>query len=335
MLRSVQREAGSGRVQRWVHTLMPYSFVVEHVPGVSNVVADAMSRAPILQVNATTRRQAAAIAKQAAEGEKTSVVGPEISTEATLEIDAASIASTTTTKELSDPTDVTTARVQQLDVFEKVARARLGAPVSKEGHCFGCGQSDHLLGKCLDAEVQLAKRQFMQHRHDLKIAGSRLKHTGGFYIPREQRRDILFAAHEAPMSGHLGVTKTLARLTRKAWWPGIKGDVETLCKECAICQRAKNKASLKPMMNPPESTVCFERVHMDLVGPITRTDRGHEYVLTVCDAATKWLITRPIPDKSATTIARAFLEAVVLISDAHLVLLLTKERNLRTVSMML
>ena len=43
--------SATNRVIRWILSLQTYSFTVEHQPGTSNVVADALSRFP-LHVNA-------------------------------------------------------------------------------------------------------------------------------------------------------------------------------------------------------------------------------------------------------------------------------------------
>lgn len=50
----------------------------------------------------------------------------------------------------------------------------------------------------------------------------------------------------------------------------------------------------------------FERVHMDLVGPLTPSDAGHKNVLTVVDVLTRFLVAVPLRSKAAAEVAAAF-----------------------------
>ena len=45
------------------------------------------------------------------------------------------------------------------------------------------------------------------------------------YAPPDVRRIILRAAHESPEAGHGGVDRTLTRVRRDHWWPGMTKDV--------------------------------------------------------------------------------------------------------------
>ncbi|GLV31568.1 hypothetical protein CBL_21199, partial [Carabus blaptoides fortunei] len=44
-------------------------------------------------------------------------------------------------------------------------------------------------------------------------------------IPKDQRKELLRATHNAPTSGHPGVTKLYAKLRHKYYWPKMKADV--------------------------------------------------------------------------------------------------------------
>ena len=55
----------------------------------------------------------------------------------------------------------------------------------------------------------------------------------------------------------------------------------------------------------------FERVGMDVIGPLQRTFRGNRYILTVVDHFTKHVEAYVLPDQEATTVARVFLNEFV------------------------
>ena len=45
---------------------------------------------------------------------------------------------------------------------------------------------------------------------------------GLFYVPDdlELRRRLIHEVHDTPIGGHMGLHKTMARLTNMCWWPG-------------------------------------------------------------------------------------------------------------------
>jgi len=91
-------------------------------------------------------------------------------------------------------------------------------------------------------------------------------------------------AHEALMSGHQGIARTMNRIVSHFWWPGVSGDIQRYCKSCDICQRTvdKRKTSKVPLGNVPLIDTPFKRVAVDFVGPIfPASDRGNRYILTL------------------------------------------------------
>ena len=48
---------------------------------------------------------------------------------------------------------------------------------------------------------------------------------------------------------------------------------------------------------------------MDLIGPLPKTPRGNQYIITLTDYFTKWAEAAPLPDKTAHGVAR-FIYAV-------------------------
>lgn len=64
--------------------------------------------------------------------------------------------------------------------------------------------------------------------------------------------------------------------------------IEDYVKSCDNCQRYKEQKGLPPgyMHSIPVSKI-FEHVHLDIVGPVTTTDRGNAYLITATDAFSK------------------------------------------------
>ena len=130
-------------------------------------------------------------------------------------------------------------------------------------------------------------------------------------IPRVYRPEILNLAHETPMSGHLGVNKTYHKILNHFYWPGIKSDVSQHCKSCHTCQMVGKpnqtipKAQLQPI---PAFDEPFSRVIIDCVGPLPKTKKGCEYLLTIMCASTRFPEAIPLRNIKAKTIVNALVK---------------------------
>ncbi|XP_075666089.1 uncharacterized protein LOC142635932 [Castanea sativa] len=52
---------------------------------------------------------------------------------------------------------------------------------------------------------------------------------------------ILQQVHDGPWGGHSGFLKTLHRVQRDFYWPGLRKDVRKYVRECDTCQRLKHE----------------------------------------------------------------------------------------------
>ena len=93
-------------------------------------------------------------------------------------------------------------------------------------------------------------------------------------------------------------------------WPGIATDVRKMCSSCPICQKASpallTKAPLHPL--PIIKKKTFQRVAMDIFGPLKRTKSGHKYVLVVVDYATKWPEAFPLKNMTSETVVNCLID---------------------------
>jgi transposase InsO family protein len=113
------------------------------------------------------------------------------------------------------------------------------------------------------------------------------------------------------MSGHPGINKTSDRLLQNFCFPGITAEITRYCKSCDICQRTVEKGRVPkvPLGHMPIIDTPFDRVAIDLIGPIEPiSERGHRYILTVVDYATRYPEAVALKNITTETVAEALVE---------------------------
>ena len=127
-----------------------------------------------------------------------------------------------------------------------------------------------------------------------------------FIVPHHKREEALQTFHDLPTAGHRGVTKTYEKIREKLWWPKLKEDVSYWCNSCSSCARFKSvhasKAPLKSLLaGHPQEVVAI-----DFVGPMSSpTTRNNLYLLVMVDYFTRYAEAIPLPDRQASTVAKA------------------------------
>lgn len=110
-------------------------------------------------------------------------------------------------------------------------------------------------------------------------------------VPKELRSSVLTIAHDQILSGHCGRRRTLLRILSKFFWPKVSLDVKNYLKTCDICQKTTPKGRIHPVPLAPMPLISkpFERIAIDLVGPISPpSEENHTYILTCIDLATRF-----------------------------------------------
>jgi hypothetical protein len=132
-----------------------------------------------------------------------------------------------------------------------------------------------------------------------------------FKVVREYEVEtILYNVHSDPLAGHFSVEETYRRIKMRYYWPQMFIDVRNYVKSCDECQkRGKNKRT-EPL-HPIKIGQPFDRVGMDIVGPLPKTKKGNTYIVVATDYLTKWPEARAIPDQKASTVSAFFYEDII------------------------
>ena len=136
------------------------------------------------------------------------------------------------------------------------------------------------------------------------------------YVPdvNDIKSKLLQEHHDVPLGGHVGIHKTMERLSRKWYWPKMKRNVEDYIRSCVACQQNKPSHQrpmglLQPLPIPDRR---WQQVTMDLITQLPESRSGHDAVFVVVDKLTKMV--HYIPTKTtadAPELARLFMKDVV------------------------
>ena len=95
----------------------------------------------------------------------------------------------------------------------------------------------------------------------------------------------------------------------------MKVDIQKYIQGCLQCQQ-KILITVKtknPMVITDIPTIAFEKISMDIVGPLPETKCGNLNILTIQDNFTKYSLAIPLPNHQASTIADAFVKKFICI----------------------
>lgn len=74
-------------------------------------------------------------------------------------------------------------------------------------------------------------------------------------ISKDKRLELLKNTHGAPTAGHRGAERTLQRIQRLYYWPGIRRDIYEYVKKYGACQRYTAATSLLDEDSQPSTTL--------------------------------------------------------------------------------
>ena len=110
------------------------------------------------------------------------------------------------------------------------------------------------------------------------------------YVPDSGtlRLRVLQYAHDHPLSGHFGQSKTLDQVRRHYTWPGLKEFVQHYCKSCTTCSRAKPRRhkpyGLLKQLPVPERP--WNLISIDFIEQLPPSS-GYTSILVVVDRLSK------------------------------------------------
>ena len=138
------------------------------------------------------------------------------------------------------------------------------------------------------------------------------RNTMQLYVPVTMVDLVLNNCHDNVLAAHFGIQRTYHKVRQRYFWKRMYRDIDNLVRSCMSCSQRKSHRHkvLAPLMTMKVPD-AFERVSVDILGPLSITTSGNRYVLCFTDHCTRWPILVPLKSTDASTIARAFFDHVI------------------------
>lgn len=313
-----------GQLARWLELLSSYDFSIEFRPGRHHLNADGLSRIPCVEcrscqsnevrylpsevgpIRAVQTRSQRQKEKTTQEKEKAtqeivnSAVLPGNGVPPTAEVgrDKTNIVR----NPRQGPLEISEIRQAQLEDDEVgVLLAALELSTVKPDRSQLSGKSNKCLRYWNDWDRLTVKDGVLHRKWYPDVGPVRYQ----LIVPHKLRAEILHGLHE--QVGHLGVRRTSGRLRQKYYWVGYQQDVSDWCRSCPQCQaRRRPRPFPRAPLQPSATGDRFQRVAMDILGPLPESHSGNKYILVISDYFTKWVEAVALPNIEASTVARAF-----------------------------
>ncbi|GKE36998.1 putative reverse transcriptase domain-containing protein, partial [Tanacetum coccineum] len=128
------------------------------------------------------------------------------------------------------------------------------------------------------------------------------------------RTIIIDEAHKTRYYVHPGADKMYHDFRDMYWWPGMKKDITTYVSKCLTCSevKAEHQRPSGLMQQPEIPEWKCDKITMDFITKLPRSESGHDSVWVIVDRLTKsayFLATRE--DYSTEKLARLYIDEVI------------------------
>ena len=109
---------------------------------------------------------------------------------------------------------------------------------------------------------------------------------------------------------HLGVETTYTKIKERYYWPNMYNDIRNYIETCDNCQR-REPITRKEELLPLKVRAPFDKIGIDIKGPLPLTTKRNRYIVVAMDYFTKWPKAQAIPDAKAETVAKFVFESII------------------------
>ena len=318
-----------GMLARWLAKLQQYDFDIEHRPGVRHVNADSLSRCHSCKNEYCPGNITPAPSEpETSSGElPATTVKPHSKASSTKRIKIDDLEPNVVIK----PVPERTLSLRQLhrvrNVDTKLNRLSWLTDYSRQD-LQAAQETDSSVGlvyKWVSTGTRPSKEELARQNEEVKTLVSRWKqlsiHNGLLIrtitengnntpilqtvLPSPLRQVVLHQLHDLRLVGHLGIQRTIARVRRRYYWPGLSLDVSRWCASCPECAGRKGKPPPRraPLTQKPTGAP-FDRIAMDILDTHRPAAHGYRYILVISDYFSKYSDAFPLRRHTAKNVAQ-------------------------------
>jgi hypothetical protein len=117
-------------------------------------------------------------------------------------------------------------------------------------------------------------------------------------------------------AGHMRAGKTFERMRDEIYYDEMWADCERWSDECLICAQTTKMASKTGLLDPTTTAKLKgkRRIHMDILGPLKKSEDGEEYIIVAIDLDDGWPEAQALKGTTSPEVIKAFKETVVATS---------------------
>jgi len=298
-----------GQLARWIELLSEYDFKIQFRPGRLNNNADGMSRLPCGNCGHCQKKQNFENAQNVKEEETISLIrkmklrsdtNSDDNDSVEESVPASQWVQSKSPDELKDAQQKDPSIKPVLDWLAKSAIRPTWRDISPLGSAskYYFAQWDRLKIK-----EGILYREYHDRDDSVRLQ---------LVLPTIWRTEVMTLLHNDICAGHLGITKTIARVRSRYYWVGFKEDITNHCNQCFACQARKMPSqTCRAGMKTYNVGIPMERVAIDILGPLPQSRQGNRFILVITDYFTKWTEAIALPSITADIVANKFIENIV------------------------
>ncbi|MES9884237.1 MAG: RNase H-like domain-containing protein, partial [Sedimenticola sp.] len=300
----------SGRLSRWSMLLQGFQYDVQYKPGIKHQNADALSR----------RNYPECDTENAENWDLSSLFTTEVSQPAIVTLEYAGQQQVYTTPGEPVPIYSTDKQAADQDQLTTLISDRLQELKDLQSDCpdltpikkyLDLGElpadQQRAIRIVAESEQYIVDNGILYHLWDQRARKipKPLRMKRQLAVPTTLRLEILENCHDSVTGGaHQGFDRTYTTVSSSYYWPRMYTQIKDYVKSCTQCQQAKRPVQpTKAPLHPLPSVATFERWHIDILGPLTKTSDNYQYILLCVDSFSRFVEAFPLKTQEATEVA--------------------------------
>jgi hypothetical protein len=118
----------------------------------------------------------------------------------------------------------------------------------------------------------------------------------------EEKQQIIADYNNSMIGGHSVISRTIKKLRIYYNWKDLNENVKDFIRQCDICQKIKtHKNTKQPMFITTTANRPFDRICLNIVGPLPSIPSKNMYILTIQDELSRYALAVALPSTDAST----------------------------------